>query len=104
MSSTVIAAAVSIDFSTTSQILGEVSLFGPTDRRSEEANYVLPIVVPPGRLGIEPHLSIAHDSSSGDPHQAPRPRDVVPHLNHRPDPLFGPSFYLRARDALSVCG
>jgi hypothetical protein len=31
-----------------------------------QANYRFPLVVPPGRLGMEPRLAVAYDSSSGD--------------------------------------
>ena len=33
---------------------------------SGSATYVLPLVVPPGRLGMEPRLSVAYDSGAGD--------------------------------------
>jgi len=31
-----------------------------------QANYEIPLTVPPGRLGMEPHISVKYDSSTGD--------------------------------------
>src|SRR5262245_31075017 len=38
----------------------------PSVTSTGEATYIMPLIAPPGRAGVEPHLALTYDSAAGD--------------------------------------